>query len=207
MAVSTSHPDVRRLVEDPPATAVIVGQLTDPAVLVTVVLAVVSFDSSPPLLALGWTVLAALFCAGIPLAVLVSLVGRGIVLDRHVVIREQRRLPLLAALVSVVVGVATLGVLGAPQPVLALVLAMLAGLMTMTLLSTVYKASFHLAVAAGVAGVLGTICGWWVYPAAFVALAVVGWARMCTGRHTLGQVVIGAMVGWSAASLVFASLN
>lgn len=184
-----------------------IGQLTDPAVLVTLVLAVISLRSAAPLSALGWTVLAGVFCVGIPLTVLFSLVGRGMILDRHVVIREQRRWPLLAALVSVVLGVAALSVLGAPRPIVALVLAMLTGLLAMTMLSSVYKASFHLAVAAGVGGVLATVYGPWIYLPALAALLVIGWARLCTGRHTLGQVTAGAVVGWAASATVFAGLS
>ena len=128
-------------------------------------------------------------------------------LDRHVAIREQRRMPLLAALTSVVLGVVALSLLGAPQLVMGLVLAMLAGLAAMTLLSTVYKASFHLAVAAGVAGVLASVYGPWVYAVALPVLGAITWARWCTGRHSLGQIVAGAVVGWAAAATVFVALT
>ena len=201
-----SHPDLTRLVDEPPPAAVALGRITDPAILVAVVLAVVCWESSDPLPALGWTLLTSLFCVVIPLAVLHALVGRGLVQDRHLVMREQRRAPLAAALLSVLVGVAALEVLGAPSPVTALVLAMLAGLLLMTGLSLVYKASFHLAVAAGVVGILGAVYGWGVYVPGVLLVVVIGWARVSTGRHTAGQVILGALVGWAAAVVVFGAL-
>lgn len=202
-----SHPDLTRLVDKPPGAAVALARITDPAILVAGVLAVVCWESSDPWSALGWTLLTSLFCVGIPLAVLHAMVGRGLVQDRHLVMREQRRAPLAAALLSVLVGVLALQVLGAPVAVTALVLAMLAGLLLMTGMSLVYKASFHLAVAAGVIGILGALYGWGVYVPGVILVLAVSWARVSTGRHTVAQTGIGALVGWAAAVVVFGALT
>ena len=200
-----SHPDLARLrAARRSRVADWVASAADPAILVLFVLAAVTLHSSPTVTsALGWALLAAAFCVGLPYLVLVLLIGRGLVLDRHVVVREQRRWPLLAALLSVLVGLAVLGWLGAPRPVLALVAAMLSGLAAMTALSHWYKASFHAAVAGGVAVILALVFGRWTVLPALPVLAVISWARVRAGRHTPGQVAAGLLVGAALAFLVF----
>lgn len=171
-------------------------------------LAVVAVTSTSSLLsALGWVALTSLFCVGLPTVVLLVLIARGRVLDRHVVVREQRAVPLLAALGSVSVGLALLLVLSAPRPVIALVAAMLAGAVPMTVLSRWSKISFHVGVAGGTAVILTLVLGPWLLLAAVPGLVAVGWARVRAGRHSLGQVVVGAVVGCAAAALVFPLLR
>lgn len=202
------HPDLVRLTAATRSrVADAVGHLTDPAFLVPVVLLLVAARSSHSLwAAAGWAALAAVFCVGVPYALLHVLVRRGSVSDRHVVIRDQRRMPLAAALASVVIGVVVLKQLGAPSPVTALVVAMLAGLGAMALVSLVYKASLHVAVVSGVATILavtvGTAWGLLLLP----LIALVAWARVRAGRHTAGQALVGFAVGCGAAGVVYPML-
>ena len=204
-----THPDLVRLTNarrSRGADAVATG--ADPGVLVMVVLAVVAVRFSSSLWwAVAWALLAALFCVALPYLVLMVLIGKGHVLDRHVVVREQRRAPLAVALVCVVVGLALVSWLGAPRPVVALVVAMLGGLAAMTAVSHWYKASFHLAVAAGVAVVLGLVLGWVAAMLLLPVLAVIAWARLRAGRHTLGQILVGLVVGALAAGLIYPLLS
>jgi len=72
---------------------------------------------------------------------------------------------------------------------------MLAGLAAMTTVSHWYKASFHLAVAGGVAVILGLVLGWL---SAVVLLPV-----LRAGRHTVGKAVAGFLVGALAAGVVY----
>ena len=179
----------------------------DPATLVLLVLAVVAVHSTPSVwAAAAWCVLAATFCVGLPYVVLVLMIGRGVVLDRHVVVRHERRWPLLASLCSVAIGLGLLARLGAPRAVVAVVVAMLAGLAAMTALSQWYKASFHAATASGASAMLFVVLGAWTLPATLSLLALVSWARVRSGRHTVGQVILGLLVGGVAALLVFPPL-
>lgn len=171
------------------------------------VLAVVALHSTPSVwTAAAWCLLAATFCVGLPYLVLVLMIGRGVVLDRHVVVRHQRRWPLMASLCSVALGLGLLVWLGAPRPVVAVVVAMLAGLAAMTALSQWFKASFHAATASGAGAMLLVVLGAWTLPATISVLALVSWARIRSGRHTGGQVVVGLLVGAVAALLVFPPL-
>lgn len=204
-----AHPDVVRL-EGARSSRVAdaVSAVGEPGHLVILTLVVVSVTSTASLLAaLGWVVLTSVFCVGLPTIALRILIARGHVLDRHVVVREQRAVPLAVALTSVGTGLALLVLLSAPRPVVALVAAMLAGAVPMSIVSGWYKASFHVGVAGGTAVILVLVLGAWLIPVVTALLVVLGWARVRAGRHTVGQVVLGAALGCAAAALVFPALT
>lgn len=203
-----AHPDVVRLSAARPSRATdVVALVTHPAVMVVAVLAVVALRSTTqPGWAALWAGLAVLFCVVIPYGVLLVMAAKGHVLDQHLVVREQRRAPLLAALASVVVGLLVLAGLGAPGPVIALVVAMLAGLGAMTIVSHWYKASFHLAVAGGVTVIVGLVLGWLVVVPLVALVGLIAWARLRAGRHSRGQVLVGLVVGAAAAAIVYPAL-
>ena len=199
------HPDLTRLAgAGRSRVADLVSTVLDPAWCVVATLAVVSVASTTTLLgAAAWTLLSAFFCVGVPMLMLAALLRRGLVLDRHVVVREQRRLPLVGALGSFVVGTVVLLLAGAPAGVLALVVAMVTGLVLMTLVSLRVKASFHVGVTAGSVVVLGLVLGWPWGLGLSPLVAVAGWARVRGGRHTALQVVLGLVIGALCAALVF----
>ncbi|WP_226344224.1 hypothetical protein [Agilicoccus flavus] len=209
--MSDQHPDLARLAARVPSRwADRVSAVLDPLVIVPFALLVVAVratirDGAGILPGVGWAVVAIVFCAGAPEAALAWTVRRGRASDRTLVVREQRHAPLLVAIASVAVGVGVLLVAGAPGPVTAFVVAILAGVAVMTALTRVVKASFHVGVLAAVLVVLA-LDG----VPALVCLALtplvpaLGWARVRAGRHTLGQVVLGAVVSALVVGGVFA---
>lgn len=204
-----AHPDVARLrAARPSRVADLVGTIADPAVLVLATTLGVALRSSGSLLAgLGWSLLDVSLCVGAPYAALALLLRRGVVSDRQVVRRGERRLPLLAALACVVLGLLVLTAAGAPRPVVALVVSMLTGLAVMTLVSHAYKASFHAGVAAGSGTVLVATLGAAALAPVALLVALVGWARVRAGRHTPGHVAVGVLVGAVTGVLVFVPLT
>jgi len=106
----------------------------------------------------------------------------------------------------VLVGTALLAVMGAPRELLALLGAMVAGLLVTLAITLVWKISVHAAVAAGTVVVLTVVFG----PAAAVLwplAALVCWSRVALGDHTLGQVLGGSAAGGLVAYLVFTWLR
>lgn len=206
--MSHSNPDLERLsAVSPSRWADVISTATEPAGLLVVVLVVVATKSSPSLsLAMKWSLLAALFTVAIPYSVLLVFVGRGLVMDRHVVIREQRHKPLAAATASVIAGVAVLARMGAPPALSALVVSMLAGITSMGMVTRWYKASFHVAVAAGVATILALVLGPRLLLFAVPLVGLLAWARVRAGRHTVPQVLTGLTVGALVAGVVYPPL-
>ncbi|MEH1014854.1 phosphoesterase PA-phosphatase [Micromonospora sp. CPCC 206060] len=180
----------------------LVTEFTAPAVLATLLLVVIGWHSTPGGTGLAWGLFAALFASVIPFAYIVGGVRRGRLTDHHVGVREQRRLPLLVGLASVLAGLLALTLLGAPGPVRALVTAGAVGLLVGAVLGPRWKMSVHVAVATGAAAVLVLVFG----PGLLLSLplpVLVGWSRVRLGDHTVGQVVVGGIVGGAVTGLVF----
>lgn len=90
---------------------------------------------------------------------------------------------------------AILLIAGAPRTVVALAAAMAAVLFAV-------KGSQQVAVLAGI--VVGAAVAHWILGlSAAVFLALMGWASVRVGRHTLGRVVMSAIVGPAAGVAVF----
>lgn len=183
--------------------AQLLTEVLAPAVLVVVLLIVVALYSSSSLLSgLGWGALAALFVGVIPYLFLLSGVRRGRWTDKHVRLREQRTVPLLFALACSVVGLFLLGLLGAPDDLIALVIAGLAGLLVTIAITLAWKISVHAAVAGGTAMILTLLFGLVVVPA-WSLVASVAWARVEIQGHTRAQVLAGSLVGATVAAAAF----
>lgn len=159
-----------------------------------------------PLVGASWGLLAATFAGLLPYAFVLLGVRRGRYTDRHVRLRQQRRAPLMFAAGCVVVGMTVLSSLGAPRQLLALVIAMLVGLVVTLTITHWWKISIHSAVAGGSAVILSLAFG----PALLLVLPVVVavcWSRVALGDHTPAQVLGGAGVGCLVAAIVFTSLR
>ncbi|MCH8611702.1 hypothetical protein [Arsenicicoccus dermatophilus] len=200
------HPDVARLrAARPSRTADRIAAVCHPGWCVTVTLLIVSVPSCRSWWqGLLWATLAVVVCVALPLLWLRAQVRTGAVLDHQLVVREQRSGPLLVAAAFVVGGLTLLWLLGAPAAVVALVLAILAGLSAMSLVSCWHKASFHVGALAGMTSVLSQTFGRPALLALVPLLALCGWARVRAGRHTLLQVLVGLVVGSVATGVTFA---
>jgi membrane-associated phospholipid phosphatase len=187
-------------------TARLITDTLAPANLVIAILLVIGWHSTSSVTGLGWGLLAALFCGGIPFAVIMLGVKRGNWTDKHVGVREQRAVPLLATMASVLIGISLLVALRAPREVFALVVAMLVGLVTTMVVTIWWKVSVHTAVAGGVVVILLLAYGTHVAPLV-LGVAAVGWSRVALRDHTPAQTVVGALLGALAAAVVFSAMR
>jgi hypothetical protein len=155
---------------------------------------------------LAWGLLASVFAAVIPYAMVWYGVRRGNLSDRHIGVREQRTKPLTLSLVSVLVGLALLGLLGAPRELIALVVALFVGGLVATVINHFWKLSVHASVAAGSTTVLVLTFGP-VLLATAIVVAAVGWSRVRLRDHTTSQVVTGTVIGAVVTGVVFGLLR
>ncbi|WP_374224195.1 hypothetical protein [Micromonospora sp. C97] len=174
----------------------VVTEACAPAVFAALMPLIIALHSTAPAVVtgLGWALLAILFCSAVPYAVIWVGVRRGRLTDHHIGVREQRRMPLVYGLLSVLVGLAALVLAGAPRPLVAMVVVMFAVLLIVTAINQLWKLSAHAAVVGGSMSVLTIVFG----PALIPSLAIVvlvGWSRVRLGDHTIGQVVAGALAG------------
>ncbi|MFF6786861.1 phosphatase PAP2 family protein [Streptomyces sp. NPDC012510] len=187
-------------------TARLITDTLAPANLVIAILLIIGWHSTSSVTGLGWGMLAALFCGGIPFAVIMLGVKRGHWTDKHVRVREQRAVPLLATMASVLIGISLLVVLQAPREVFALVVAMLVGLITTMMVTVWWKVSVHTAVAGGVVVILLLAYGASMAPLV-LGIAAIGWSRVALRDHTPAQTVVGALLGGLVAAVVFSAMR
>lgn len=193
-----------------PATrlAKLVTDVLSPAVLVATLALIVAWHSATNTAqALAVGLVAAVAGSFIPITYILRGVRHGRWTDHHVGVREQRKLPILICVLSTAAGAVVLATIGAPQQLIALVIAMVAALLVawpVTLLLR-WKISIHALVAAGTTTALTVIYGPLALVTAPIAAAVC-WSRVVLRDHTLGHVVAGAAVGTAAMALLFPAL-
>jgi membrane-associated phospholipid phosphatase len=155
---------------------------------------------------IGWALIAILFAAILPVAFIKRGMKRGRWADRHVGARQHRLIVMCFITASVGTGLALLQTLGGPAPVTALVVAMLATLAALMVITTKWKISVHSAVSSGAVAMLALAYGPWML-AAYALVVLVGWSRIALRDHTPAQVVAGAALGAAVAAAVFAALR
>jgi membrane-associated phospholipid phosphatase len=201
LRAGSSSPTARR------SLARFITELLAPAPMASALLLIVALHSAAsPAAALRWALVAILFGCALPFLYIIRGVRRRRLSDHHVRVRQQRPLPIVVALCSVLIGLALLFILGAPRQLLIVVAAMAVGLVVSLVITLVWKISVHTGTVAGSIVILALIFG----PAVLIfelLAALVGWARVELGDHTLAQVVGGGMIGAATAAVVFLLLR
>ncbi|ACL41768.1 PAP2 superfamily domain-containing protein [Pseudarthrobacter chlorophenolicus A6] len=149
-------------------------------------------DGFPATMAYG--ALAALFVCVLPLLLLLALVRLGKVTDHHVSDRRQRLPVLLMALASILAGLLVLAAAGAPASVIAMVLAVVGGVVVLAAVSPFWKISGH-AAAISCSAVVAVLMLGAAWAPLLLLIPTVGWSRVVLRAHTLAQVVAGSLFG------------
>jgi membrane-associated phospholipid phosphatase len=140
-----------------------------------------------------WGSLIAVFLIGVALAYVVVQVWRGKISDFHVSQQAQRHMPFNVAVCSTIIGVGVLWWMEAPRLLIALASSFAIQGLVFGMLTRYRKISMHVAVTASCITALVLLLGWVAGPLLLV-LPFQGWARVYRRRHTLGQVVAGALL-------------
>jgi membrane-associated phospholipid phosphatase len=138
--------------------------------------------------------LAALFVCVLPLILLLVLVRLGKVTDHHVSDRKQRAPVLLMALGSILAGLLVLEAAGAPRSVVAMVLAVVGGVVVLAAVSPFWKMSGH-AAAISCSTVIAVLMLGPAWAPLLLLVPAVGWSRVVLRAHTVAQVVAGSLFG------------
>lgn len=182
-----------------PATraARIITEVLTPVVPVLLICVLCGVHGAPrPGAGLGWGLLAGLFCAVIPFAVIEAGVRRRGFSDRQVSRREERRGAYVIGIGSVLCGAAALVLLGAPALLTWALATMVVGLLVCAAVTAAgMKASLHMfcASALGVFAAL-LVSPWWLLMLP-VLLPTIAWSRLHLRQHTRTEVVLGAVLG------------
>ncbi|MHA3701185.1 phosphatase PAP2 family protein [Jatrophihabitans sp. YIM 134969] len=148
----------------------------------------------------------ALLVVAVPMASIVVGVQRGRWTDHHVAERRSRTAPLLVAVACVIAAVLLLALADASRAMLAVVIAMLVGLLAVLVVNHWWKTSIHAAVAGGLLAVLVVTFGPWLFLGVSL-VTLVAWSRVALDYHTVEQAVAGAVLGAAVAATVFPALR
>ena len=141
---------------------------------------------------------------GAPLLVLFGLLYRGRVSDLDVTQRHERLIPFIAALGGAVAACGYLYYIEAPQLLLRFAIAHTAVMILVFFITLYWKISVHSAGIAGVATFFSSAIGFPLI--AFAPVLLVGWSRVHLGRHTVGQVFAGGVLGGLIFTLMLPTL-
>ena len=175
-------------------------------VVTTLPLAIAWHAVDSALLALGWGLLVATFGAAIPMAVIVRGARTGRWDGHHVSNRAGRLVPLLVCVTSVTTALALLLLLGAPQAMVALDVAMLATVAAIVAVTRWWKISAHTSVSGG-AVIIAALAYGPVVLAAVPLVALIGWSRVVLDEHTVAQVGTGILLGAVVAGATYTGLR
>jgi membrane-associated phospholipid phosphatase len=154
----------------------------------------------------GWGLLAALFAAVLPTVFISCGTRRGRWADRNVGARRPRLIVLGFITASIAAGLSLLVILGAPRLLTGYLAFMLASVALLALVTAWWKISIHCAVASGSVAILAFGYGPLVLPG-YLLVALLAWARVAAGDHTVAQVVAGALLGAGSGALAFGFLT
>lgn len=178
----------------------------EPKNVILAVCLVVGAAQDDMLAGLAWALHVIVFAAVLPMAYIKYGIRVGRWQDRHVGQRERRLHLIPVIMASVGIALTAMVLLDAPAQMTALVVAMLATLLAILAVTTVWKISVHTSVAAGALAMPAIgLSPWWA--AACPLIALIAWSRVALRDHTLGQVLAGTALGTVVAGTVFTYLT
>ena len=182
--------------------AVTISVLFNPFLLpIASILLIVHMSVSTTQQGLLWMVIVILFASVLPMLFILLLFRLGQLSDFRLTVREQRAKPLIFSLVSALVGIGILYFLDVPREIVWLCIACVINGLVLTLITQVWKISFHSGVAAGcMTGLVTLISSQFVY--LFILLPLIAWARVHRKRHTYLQTIIAAPIAVASTAVV-----
>ena len=142
-----------------------------------------------------------LFFLSFPMLYIIIGVRRGKFSDLEVSRRKERVGPVLFSIASALVGLVTLALIKAPKNLQTLLIITAVSAVVLLLITLRWKISFHASSLAGTVTFLTILYGAIVLPA-FLLVVLVSWSRVVLRRHTVTQVVAGALLSITLTSVI-----
>jgi membrane-associated phospholipid phosphatase len=183
--------------------AELLSQVLDPTWLLLPILVLVTYAATGSWLeALKWAGLAGSIVLLPLLALIRRRVRAGVYADRQVSVREQRHILYIVGAVCTTIYCIAVYTLDGPLELKATLMALfLAGLVAMGINYSLSKISIHTGGVAGLVTVLIVFFGRGALPVVLL-VPLVAWSRVALGRHTIRQVISGAVVAVTVATVV-----
>lgn len=151
---------------------------------------------------LPWMGIAFLFAIIIPGGYILWLIERRDIHDIHLSEHNQRKIPFIVAGISATLGAIALALIGAAKPVVVMGVVYAVNAVSVGLLTLVWKVSIHTALYSAIVTVIVILFGIpyaWLY----LILVPLAWSRIYRHRHSLNQVIGGAIIAFVLTSIIF----
>lgn len=151
---------------------------------------------------LPWMGIAFLFGLIIPGGYVLWLIEKKVLNDIHLSDHTQRKIPFIVTGISASIGALALSLVGAAKQVVVMGTVYALNTVMVAILTLFWKVSVHTALFSAVITVVtilfGIQYGWF-----YLLLVPLCWSRVYRHRHTLNQVVGGALIAFVLTALVF----
>ncbi len=150
--------------------------------------------------------LALFFGLVLPVLIMIILKLCRLITDFHVTDRKQRTIPYLCASGSYLLGAGVLWQISETGNLAAVLVCYATTTLAVMVITFRWKISAHGTGVGGLLAAFSLLAGWGAAPL-FLLLPLVGWARLYLKAHSLGQVIAGSLLGYSAVmfQLIFFS--
>lgn len=151
---------------------------------------------------LPWMVTFLAFAVIIPGIYTLWLMEVGKITDIHISGLKERKIPFLIAGILAVIGALILIILDAAKPVIVMGVIYAVNALAVALVTQFWKISIHTALFSAVVTIAVVIFGssyWWLY----LILVPLSWSRIHRHRHTILQVVAGALLAFVLTTATF----
>ncbi|MEK7142818.1 MAG: hypothetical protein AAB785_01280 [Patescibacteria group bacterium] len=151
---------------------------------------------------LPWLGIAFFFGLIIPGGNVLWLLEKKVLNDIHLSNHKQRKIPFIVTGISATIGAIALSLVGAAKQVVVMGTVYAVNTVMVALLTLFWKVSVHTALLSAIVTVMtilfGIQYGWF-----YLLLIPLAWSRIYRHRHTLNQVVGGALIAFVLTALVF----
>ncbi|MDP2744237.1 MAG: hypothetical protein Q8P00_04115 [Dehalococcoidia bacterium] len=171
--------------------------LSPPLMVITITGLVAYTEADSRTSFIAWWLIASLFLAMLPAAVILLGTRKGWISDLGLSQRDQRAWPLIFSIFFALAGGLVLYITGAPQLLLAVAAMNVAILFIALVISYFWKISFHTLSVSSAATIAALSFG----PAIFLSTififitGITGWSRIHLDKHSLGEVIAGGCLG------------
>lgn len=151
---------------------------------------------------LPWMAIALVFDLVIPGCYVLWLMEKEHIRDIHLPDHEQRKIPFLITAVSSIIGALALVFIHAAKPVVVMGVVYAVNASVVALLTLYWKVSIHAVMLSSIVTIAVVLFGVqyaWLY----LILVLICWARVYRRRHSVRQVVGGALISFIFTSIVF----
>lgn len=183
-------------------TARVFSNIVSPPVIFAVLGLALSLKDLPDLQGVLWAALFGFWVSLAPILVVVYMLHSGRISDLHMSSTRERQIPYIASIAGAVVALFLITIFEGPELLRCLAVFSLIELTTLAIITRFWLISIHATSIVAAAIIAGLVFGFWTTLLLIPLILVVCLVRIYLRRHTVVQVLLGAVLGFITVGLV-----